>query len=306
VLGAIGVIAALSAIAQDRASELLDVNISEPPQDWSDESMRDAREPEILVDINDVATEAPPQAGEFHVTQAADRPDTNYAVASSGDFNKIPLRYSGKLFFEEPNGNKARCSAQFIAPNILLTAAHCVRDSATGAWHKNFAFALQYNNDQFSKKYTTKCAFTSHGWLDSTHPKNESETFDYALLVTSEDSITGHFGWSTGWRGRFATAVKIGYPRDIEGGRIVQLESGPITFPKDRPGTVAMRHANPKSRQGSSGGAFVANFDPNGGPGGNTIISVTSASLSKDPGVSLGPYLDAAFQKLFERALRGC
>ena len=39
-----------------------------------------------------------------------------------------PLYWAGKLFYRTPDGDYV-CSAQFISPNVILTAAHCVRDS---------------------------------------------------------------------------------------------------------------------------------------------------------------------------------
>src|SRR4051794_39162730 len=39
----------------------------------------------------------------------------------------------GRLFFTKPNGAGSVCSASVVARNVILTAAHCVRDGATGA-----------------------------------------------------------------------------------------------------------------------------------------------------------------------------
>ncbi|MCB1487826.1 MAG: trypsin-like serine protease, partial [Bauldia sp.] len=53
---------------------------------------------------------------------------------SSGNVYEKPLYWAGKLFFRSGNDNYV-CSAQFISPTVLLTAAHCVRDADTGEWH---------------------------------------------------------------------------------------------------------------------------------------------------------------------------
>ena len=46
----------------------------------------------------------------------------------AGNVVEKPLYWAGKLFFETPDGDYV-CSAQFISPNVVLTAAHCVRDA---------------------------------------------------------------------------------------------------------------------------------------------------------------------------------
>jgi hypothetical protein len=230
-----------------------------------------------------------------------------WAPQSSGDRRTIPLKYSGKLFFTKPNGRNSYCSAQFISPRIILTAAHCVRSNETGAWYRNFRFALQYERGNYVKQYAIACQVTKSGWVNGKASGYANRRYDYALLVTNEDSISGYFGSASSWRGNYREAVKLGYPSEIEDGKIIQLESGPLFFPTDRPGTVAIRHSNPRSGGGSSGGAFVANFSYAGGPRTNLVISVTASTYGKNPNVDLGPYLDDAFHQSFQKLKQvGC
>ena len=75
-----------------------------------------------------------------------------------------PLKWAGKFFFTESKGD-AVCSAQFIAPNVVLTAAHCVRDPENGAYYSNFMFALQYHDGASSQRYGWQCVATPDGWV---------------------------------------------------------------------------------------------------------------------------------------------
>jgi len=46
-----------------------------------------------------------------------------------------PLKWVGLLVFQNAKKQTFSCTAQFIAPKVLLTAAHCVRDNTTGEWY---------------------------------------------------------------------------------------------------------------------------------------------------------------------------
>ena len=72
---------------------------------------------------------------------------------AAGDVNTVPLVFAGKMFFSKPDGD-FMCSAQFISKNVLLTAAHCVRDDKSGDFWKNITFFLQYDKGHASAKYT--------------------------------------------------------------------------------------------------------------------------------------------------------
>jgi V8-like Glu-specific endopeptidase len=273
--------------------------------EWTDRQMAEAvsgRQPdnsegEMMSSVDDGAP----------ATDASSDDAVVWAPQSSGDRRTIPLKYSGKLFFKEPSGKGSYCSAQFISSRIILTAAHCVRSNETGAWYGNFRFALQYERGNYVKQYSIACTVTKSGWVNGKASGYANRRYDYALLVTNEDSISGYFGSASSWRGNYRDAVKLGYPSEIEGGKVIQLESGPLYFPPDRPGTVAIRHSNPRSGGGSSGGAFVANFSYAGGPRTNLVVSVTASTYGKNPNVDLGPYLDGAFHQSFQRLKQvGC
>lgn len=218
---------------------------------------------------------------------------------AAGNVYEKPLYWAGKLFFRK-DGKDFVCSAQFISPQILLTAAHCVRDGDTGAWAEDIIFALQYKSGEFSKIYDYECVATNNGWVQ---PGFEKYLHDYAVIRVKEPSRTGYFGTHWGWAGQYNQAVKIGYPGGVSDGEIIQVEQGPIQFIE---GVVQIQHGNPADQGGSSGGAWIGGYSSGGGADGNYIISVESFGLDGQPGIDYGPYLTQDFKNLWDYGERGC
>ena len=72
------------------------------------------------------------------------------------------------------------------------------------------------------------------------------------------------------------------------------------------PNIVALRHNRADLTQGSSGGAWVANFDKREDGEYNTVIAVTSYISKSQSGVSFGPYPTSAFYRLLDYVSKGC
>ena len=216
----------------------------------------------------------------------------------SGDVTKKPLYWAGKLFYLIGQDEYV-CSAQFISPDVILTAAHCVRDGDTGNWYTDFIFALQYNNGKFGKLYDYDCVATKNGWVQEGF---EKYFYDYAMIKTTEPSTTGHFGTHWGWSGNYDGAIKIGYPGGVADGQVMQVETGPIRFVE---GVVELTHGNEADQRGSSGGAWIGTAGGNV-PQDHYIISVESFGFPDQPGVDYGPYLTEEFKDLFDYVQNGC
>jgi Trypsin len=217
----------------------------------------------------------------------------------SGNVKNKPLYWAGKLFFTKTDGDYV-CSAQFISKNVVLTAAHCVRDSDTGDWHTNFAFALQYENGKYSHVYGARCFSTLAGWVsqDDSH-----WTYDFATILVDSPSETGYFGTRWNWAGDYDSLSKIGYPTSMEDGEVIQVEHGPVTI---QDGIVEMHHGNMKNQGGSSGGAWIGGYNDGSGDDGNRVVSVQSFSYEGVEGYGYGPYLSDSFRKLWQFTENDC
>jgi hypothetical protein len=217
----------------------------------------------------------------------------------AGDVNTMPLVFAGKMFFSKPDGDYM-CSAQFISKNVLLTAAHCVRDDKSGDFWKNITFFLQYDKGKASAKYTQTCAATFNSWVQEGSEKYLS---DFAMILVSDDSKTGWFGTQWDWEGTYKDATKIGYPVGIDKGEVIQVLPGPISVSE---GIVELRHGDPNEMGGSSGGAWIGDYDTKGAAEHNHIISLESFGFDGKPGVDYGPYFDDRVKQLFDYVSNGC
>ena len=218
---------------------------------------------------------------------------------AAGDVNQMPLVFAGKMFFSKPDGDFT-CSAQFISKNVLLTAAHCVRDDKSGDFWKNITFFLQYDKGRASAKYGQKCVATFNGWVQ---PGPEKYLSDFAMILVDGDSRTGWFGTQWNWQGEYKNANKIGYPSGVDQGETMQIVGGPIMVDS---GLVQMKHGDPNKQQGSSGGAWIGDYDTQGDANKNHIISVESFNFADQPGVDYGPYFDDRIKKLYDYVSNGC
>lgn len=218
---------------------------------------------------------------------------------AAGDVTSMPLVFAGKLFFSKPDGDYV-CSAQFIAKNVLLTAAHCVRDDTSGDFWKNITFFLQYDKGRASAKYTQNCVATFNTWVQ---PGSEKYLSDFAMILVNEDSKTGWFGTQWDWQGAYNKATKIGYPSGIANGEVIQILPGPISVSE---GIVELRHGDPNEQGGSSGGAWIGDYDTKGDPQRNHVISVESFGFEGKPGVDYGPYFDDRIKQLYDYVSNGC
>lgn len=160
-----------------------------------------------------------------------------------------PYSYGGRLFYIKPDGNWWAASAQFVGePNILLTAAHAVRDYATGQYWTNFIFYRGYDHGQYTQGFAIDCAYTNPSWVNPPYMRNE---YDYAFLRTV-GSAEGALDLMAPVSDPNWTA--FGYPSNYDNGEVMYTVNG-------TPGQVfnsQVQMVGNSMGEGASGGAWVS------------------------------------------------
>jgi hypothetical protein len=217
--------------------------------------------------------------------------------------------------FNTHGGSTWVCSGTLVDVNIVLTAAHCVQNGATGEWYQNVAFIpAVYGYSQPAGRWAARSKSTKLGW--ATAPYNQVAGTngqgyypqDYAFITLYPNSS----GWNAGnyvGSARFLMNAPlyqgiyhIGYPA---GGLFAPNCSGNYCLPWYCYAPVQRYdlYAYGKWDEamscftggGSSGGPFLQYWN-----GTWTVASVMSHST--DPYTSFGPYLDDATNTLYNYA----
>lgn len=279
---------------------------SEAAQDayWTPERMKGAT-PLPLPEVDDATLErllkgdlkkkSASPFPQFQSKEGFDPETTTPGVPTKANVGERPFWNGGVLFFTKPDGKDYQCTAEFVGQNnILLTAAHCVRDGNTGAWYRNFSFRRAYSNGGGQKVGWT-CAAAYYMWASP--PMNFK--YDYAFIRTSGTSGAGWLGWATYVPYNNWTA--IGYPQNYGSNQYmyrVDGDKGPVSN-----GIVQMNN-NPMNF-GASGGAWIADLTiPH--VGGNYAVGLNSFINSSNPGKMWGPLFDQEFVGLYNKAVNNC
>ena len=246
---------------------------------------------------------------------------------TTGNPSLVPLKWAGYLEGKDEAGRPYGCTAQFVAPRAILTAAHCVRDHVKDVWYdiNDMRFYLQYQNGTYSKEYKPVCASTlksyrlplnydTLGDAEKERAEIETEQYDYAMILLDAESITGSFYWQAGWKeGDWYGATKIGYPAGVLSGQIIQSAHGAIIWANripplgEFPQLLALMQFNPNLTSGTSGGAWVGNFSTTEAPDHNIVISISTFHPPDHPEMAFGPYFKQDdFKYLLDYTARGC
>ncbi len=281
-----------------------------------------------------------PKTHEGTVAVAQLKPLVKSHEASSGNPSLPPAKWVGLLVLPDPKppeeGRIVRCTGQFIAQNVVLTAGHCLKDlqvSPDGPWPDvtKGTFWLQYQDNE-GIPFKILCGAANPLWTlpvnydDLSAAKkqaalNEAWQHDFAMILVDGKSPTGvmHYmlDWknkTSNWRGKLTDVVRIGYPDAILGAAVVQQVPGIVFFadqipmgPDMLPNEVVHWGSLTNFTQGSSGGAWIMNFSTTDLPNSNLLLAVSSFITPSFPGAMFGAYLKAAeFNPLLTSAARGC
>jgi hypothetical protein len=235
-----------------------------------------------------------------------------------------------------PNGWD--CTAQFIKPNVLLTAGHCLVDITSGpplnpVDPSKISFLLQYQDGYASQTYKAVCGATNPLWTlpanynsmsaaDQSAAMNTAGEHDFAMVLVEGTSATGVMDYALDWKGKFTSAARVGYPGDILNADIVQYAPGIVFFANSIPLPSGLNLPNDvvqwgpvtDATHGMSGGAWVARINETEGPDKNILIAVTSSApqlrgtdIPLFPGGTWAAYLTSAeFNPLLNFVSNGC
>lgn len=209
-------------------------------------------------------------------------------VPSEADVDEYPFNTAGVLYFTEGDGGEHRCSAQFVAPNVLLTAAHCVRDKETGEYYTNFEFHQGYRKGKEKGIIYGISAATRDSWVVG-EGEDTNRKVDYGFIITETETLTSWLGGEIGFK--HDNLYAIGYPSNYSDGKILQKVKGHNAGVED--GVAAMSD-NPYG-SGASGGAWIVDKED-----GSYAIGNNASHKHNDANTDYGPYYDHKFESLYD------
>ncbi len=185
-----------------------------------------------------------------------------------------PYWSAGRLSFRDDTGKAKWCSAQHVDDlKVILTAAHCVINHATGLWHSDFTFARASADGISPQAVDWRCISI----FDAYHKPAVNYAYDYAFILAKTDDERAPLDLASGIPAS-ADLTAIGYPSVPDRGRFLYKVDG--SWLGVAGGIVTMGD-NPLTA-GSSGGAWFSDFEAGGGHGKNRVVSLNSHRLAND------------------------
>jgi len=249
------------------------------------------------------STEAPAapaqeKAGTTPHGHGSEHPDHEKgAGAAFGVANPLnyPFRTAGKIFFNQA-GSGYSGSASMVAPNMLLTAGHCVYSG--GQWSTNMVFYPSYGKRAATDPMNhIACGRLSckQSWVD-----HADRPHDYGLvwMPTSPGNTIGWLGllWNAPTNGRTWTAV--GYPATPNppfNGSTMQEAVG--TMKSNSGGVIGLNGDN--MEHGSSGGPWITVWGNEAAPGAHAN-GLQSFHVKDGDQFEYGPYFTDEIKSLFD------
>lgn len=199
---------------------------------------------------------------------------TSYDVNTNTAIWQIyPHVWSGKLTFTTPTGT-ASCSATAISKNNIVTAAHCVYDTAANAFYSNWAFTPGFRNG--ATPYGTFTAracsvLTTYVNLGGAYSINSWARHDVAVCSMNNNSIGQTLNGAVGFAGRLWNASNTqlvfinGYPARTYTDALIS--NGPAQYLRSCTAETAL-HTTETLRggcnwsRGISGGSWLIEYKP--------------------------------------------
>jgi len=225
-------------------------------------------------------------------TEARGVPEVVTDPAANG-----PFWSTGRLLFKKADGKTYRCTAQVTNDlTVILTAAHCVYNVATGRWNGPFVFQRAYDDGKTAQTIGWRCVSIFKAYFDP----STNYAYDYAFILTDRNAEKPALSLVTGNPVQ-EQLTAIGYPENYGQGRLLYKVAG--TWSSVSGGIVTMT-GNPM-RSGNSGGAWFAKFREDGGSGDNLVISVNSHHLVGNTTDENGPVFTTDTVRLMDHVTGG-
>lgn len=215
-------------------------------------------------------------------------PFTTSRVFPDAAVSTYPYRAVGKLFFRDPRtGTNNVCTGSVINRRLILTAGHCVFDTARNYFFDNFLFVPAFRAGAAPfQQWSWAFVRTTTAWVNGTGSFPNDGDF---AIIEAVDRVVGsgapqRIGDVVGFLGFVTNSLigqhvtTLGYPGNLDNGQRMQ------TTGAETRRVVGFNAAQLGSDQrgGSSGGPWIRDFgvsatgDPTATAQRNRVVGVTS------------------------------
>lgn len=228
-------------------------------------------------------------AGESEQSAPSPPADDQFDLGKRADVNVPPFYAGGKLFFTRPSGSDHSCTAEFVAPDILLTAAHCVYAFMESGYNSRVMFFLRFDGVG-TDYYPTECVVVPSQFIG-----NGDMSYDYAFIRTTKN-FNGNSIKLAAYVREYGGVQSIGYPSNFYNAKYMYRFVGDVSRFNEKFNQIS---GNPMGG-GSSGGAWIAYIERE-----FWAVGLNSFADPRDAGsnIVISPVFDDDFFDYYQKAV---